>query len=159
MLNNPATAKRDKTYSSVKLEKVNNVSGSTAGAGSGEHHNYRQQRRKEQDRLKRMDEEYDKKKTQEEFEKQKKERQDQLTEKQQKRTDKRKKRKDKKMAIKEMVKKNNQDALGENPKDDDNVDYDDLLAGLKVPQESKKETDEDDSFEKPEAKKQKIDGK
>ncbi|KAL0371361.1 UNVERIFIED_CONTAM: hypothetical protein Sangu_0454200 [Sesamum angustifolium] len=41
--------------------RVSNTSGSSAGSGSGDFHQYRQMRRKEQDRLARMDADYQKK--------------------------------------------------------------------------------------------------
>ncbi|KAF5197537.1 Prkr-interacting protein [Thalictrum thalictroides] len=47
--------------------RVNNTSGSSAGSGSGDFHQYRQMRRKEQDRLMRMDAHYEKTKEVEEF--------------------------------------------------------------------------------------------
>ncbi|CAK9318043.1 unnamed protein product [Citrullus colocynthis] len=47
--------------------RVSNTSGSSAGSGSGDFHQYRQMRRKEQDRLARMDVDYQKKKEIAEF--------------------------------------------------------------------------------------------
>ncbi|KAL2477297.1 hypothetical protein Fot_46311 [Forsythia ovata] len=47
--------------------RVNNTSGSSAGSGSGDFHQYRQMRRKEQDRLSRMDADYQKRKEITEF--------------------------------------------------------------------------------------------
>ncbi|KAL4363642.1 hypothetical protein GQ457_04G002760 [Hibiscus cannabinus] len=47
--------------------RVNNTSGSSAGSGSGDFHQYRQMRRKEQDRLARMDADYQKRKEIAEF--------------------------------------------------------------------------------------------
>ncbi|WOK95095.1 PRKR-interacting protein 1-like [Canna indica] len=47
--------------------RVSNTSGSSAGSGSGDFHQYRQMRRKEQDRLSRMDADYQKRKQIAEF--------------------------------------------------------------------------------------------
>ncbi|KAG9135038.1 hypothetical protein Leryth_011552 [Lithospermum erythrorhizon] len=47
--------------------RVSNTSGSSAGSGSGDFHQYRQMRRKEQDRLARMDVDYQKRKEIAEF--------------------------------------------------------------------------------------------
>ncbi|CAN0878885.1 PRKR-interacting protein 1 [Linum grandiflorum] len=47
--------------------RVSNTSGSSAGAGSGDFHQYRQMRRKEQDRLTRMDVDYQRRKEVAEF--------------------------------------------------------------------------------------------
>ncbi|GLT51227.1 hypothetical protein SLA2020_246500 [Shorea laevis] len=47
--------------------RVSNTSGSSAGSGSGDFHQYRQMRRKEQDRLARMDADYQRRKEQAEF--------------------------------------------------------------------------------------------
>lgn len=47
--------------------RVSNTSGSSAGSGSGDFHQYRQMRRKEQDRLTRMDVDYQKRKEMAEF--------------------------------------------------------------------------------------------
>lgn len=47
--------------------RVSNTSGSSAGSGSGDFHQYRQMRRKEQDRLTRMDVDYKKRKEEAEF--------------------------------------------------------------------------------------------
>ncbi|XP_006660413.1 PRKR-interacting protein 1 [Oryza brachyantha] len=48
--------------------RVSNTSGSSAGSGSGDFHQYRQMRRREQDRLARMDSDYQKRKEIAEFE-------------------------------------------------------------------------------------------
>ncbi|KAL5206783.1 hypothetical protein ABZP36_034992 [Zizania latifolia] len=48
--------------------RVSNTSGSSAGSGSGDFHQYRQMRRREQDRLARMDTDYQKRKEMAEFE-------------------------------------------------------------------------------------------
>ncbi|KAG0493371.1 hypothetical protein HPP92_004365 [Vanilla planifolia] len=47
--------------------RVSNTSGSSAGSGSGDFHQYRQMRRKEQDRLSRMDVDYQRRKELAEF--------------------------------------------------------------------------------------------
>ncbi|GAV88769.1 DUF1168 domain-containing protein [Cephalotus follicularis] len=47
--------------------RVSNTSGSSAGSGSGDFHQYRQMRRKEQDRLARMDADYQRRKEVAEF--------------------------------------------------------------------------------------------
>ncbi|XWS39905.1 hypothetical protein CRYUN_Cryun18bG0094800 [Craigia yunnanensis] len=47
--------------------RVSNTSGSSAGSGSGDFHQYRQMRRREQDRLARMDADYQKRKELAEF--------------------------------------------------------------------------------------------
>ncbi|KAI6701383.1 hypothetical protein NL676_015707 [Syzygium grande] len=47
--------------------RVSNTSGSSAGSGSGDFHQYRQMRRKEQDRLARMDADYQKRKEMAEY--------------------------------------------------------------------------------------------
>lgn len=54
--------------------RVNNTSGSSAGSGSGDFHQYRQMRRKEQDRLARMDADYQKRQELAEFNKRREER-------------------------------------------------------------------------------------
>ncbi|EFJ36625.1 hypothetical protein SELMODRAFT_403186 [Selaginella moellendorffii] len=47
--------------------RISNTSGSSAGSGSGDFHQYRQMRRREQDRLARMEADYQRKKEQTEF--------------------------------------------------------------------------------------------
>ncbi|KAL0389548.1 UNVERIFIED_CONTAM: PRKR-interacting protein 1 [Sesamum calycinum] len=54
--------------------RVSNTSGSSAGSGSGDFHQYRQMRRKEQDRLARMDADYQKRKEIAEFNQRREER-------------------------------------------------------------------------------------
>ncbi|KAJ7967519.1 PRKR-interacting protein 1 [Quillaja saponaria] len=66
----PVAFKEEEEDLEVKLRRindnvpvrVNNTSGSSAGSGSGDFHQYRQMRRKEQDRLARMDVDYQKRK-------------------------------------------------------------------------------------------------
>lgn len=47
--------------------RISNTSGSSAGSGSGDFHQYRQMRRREQDRLARMDADYQRRKEEAEF--------------------------------------------------------------------------------------------
>lgn len=47
--------------------RISNTSGSSAGSGSGDFHQYRQMRRREQDRLARMDADYQKRKEEADF--------------------------------------------------------------------------------------------
>ncbi|GJS32954.1 PRKR-interacting protein 1 [Tanacetum coccineum] len=76
--------------------RVNNTSGSSAGSGSGDFHQYRQMRRKEQDRLTRMDVDYQKRKEVTEFNKRREERLKEAEERTAKKRLKRQKKKQKK---------------------------------------------------------------
>ncbi|PWA35203.1 hypothetical protein CTI12_AA611790 [Artemisia annua] len=76
--------------------RVNNTSGSSAGSGSGDFHQYRQMRRKEQDRLARMDVDYQKRKEVTEFNKRREERLKEAEERTAKKRLKRQKKKQKK---------------------------------------------------------------
>ncbi|KAL8459064.1 hypothetical protein ACS0TY_035670 [Phlomoides rotata] len=92
----------------VKLRRIidcvpvrfNNTSGSSAGSGSGDFHQYRQMRRKEQDRLARMEVDYQKRKEVSEFnerrEKRLKETEERAAKKRLKRQKKKQKKKEKK---------------------------------------------------------------
>ncbi|KAL8129225.1 hypothetical protein V2J09_018380 [Rumex salicifolius] len=80
--------------------RVSNTSGSSAGSGSGDFHQYRQMRRKEQDRLARMEVDYQKRKEAAEFIMRREERlkaaEERTAKKRQKRQKKKQKKKDKK---------------------------------------------------------------
>ncbi|CAN1192465.1 PRKR-interacting protein 1 [Linum perenne] len=76
--------------------RVSNTSGSSAGAGSGDFHQYRQMRRKEQDRLTRMDVDYQRRKEVAEFNMRREERLKAAEERTAKKRSKRQKKKQKK---------------------------------------------------------------
>ncbi|KAI3497363.1 hypothetical protein L2E82_36995 [Cichorium intybus] len=83
--------------------RVNNTSGSSAGSGSGDFHQYRQMRRKEQDRLARMDVDFHKRKQVAEFNKRREERlkatEERTAKKRLKRQKKKQKKKEKKIKL------------------------------------------------------------
>ncbi|XP_065871422.1 uncharacterized protein [Euphorbia lathyris] len=83
--------------------RVSNTSGSSAGSGSGDFHQYRQMRRKEQDRLARMDADYQKRKQVAEFSMRREERlkaaEERTAKKRLKRQKKKQKKKEKKMKV------------------------------------------------------------
>jgi hypothetical protein len=88
-------------HQSVKVERVDNVHGSTAGAGSGDFHQYRQLRRKERYRLIRMEVEHRRQLEAEEHENRRKDRELECSLKTQKKALKRKLKKEKKRLFKE----------------------------------------------------------
>lgn len=77
-------------------EIVQNVQGSSAGAGSGEFHVYKASRRREYERLKSMDEEVKKEEEAEQWEREKREREEKDAEKTRKAREKREKKRQKK---------------------------------------------------------------
>eukprot|EP00918_Siedleckia_nematoides_P104548 GHVU01228161.1.p2 GENE.GHVU01228161.1~~GHVU01228161.1.p2 ORF type:complete len:147 (+),score=35.45 GHVU01228161.1:117-557(+) len=81
-------------FKGVQFEKVNNVWGSTAGAGSDFFHLYRKHRTHEMERLKELDEEDERKREQEDFKKSLEDRQRMAELKTAKNVAKRKKKKD-----------------------------------------------------------------
>nr|XP_043629519.1 PRKR-interacting protein 1 [Erigeron canadensis] len=89
--------------------RVNNTSGSSAGSGSGDFHQYRQMRRKEQDRLARMDVDYQKRKEAAEFNKRREERLKATEERTAKKRLKRQKKKQKKQEKKMKLEAGNQE--------------------------------------------------
>ncbi|OVA02057.1 Protein of unknown function DUF1168 [Macleaya cordata] len=107
--------------------RVSNTSGSSAGSGSGDFHQYRQMRRKEQDRLTRMDVDYQKRKGVTEFNMRREERVQAAEERTAK---KRLKRQKKKLKKKEKKVKLNSD--GGEPQKDESDDEDESDDGDKV---------------------------
>lgn len=83
--------------------RVSNTSGSSAGSGSGDFHQYRQMRRKEQDRISRMDVDYQRRKELAEFNARREERIQAAEERTAKKRAKRQKKKDKKRQKKEKL--------------------------------------------------------
>ncbi|KAA8575728.1 hypothetical protein EYC84_004838 [Monilinia fructicola] len=88
------TVKRDAGANVPEI--VQNVQGSSAGAGSGEFHVYKASRRREYERLKSMDEEVRKEEEAEQWEREKKEREEKDAEKTRKAREKREKKRQKK---------------------------------------------------------------
>ncbi|XXG56242.1 hypothetical protein AAC387_Pa03g3712 [Persea americana] len=100
--------------------RVSNTSGSSAGSGSGDFHQYRQMRRKEQDRLARMDVDYQRRKELAEFNMRREERMKAAEERTAKKRLKRQKKKQRKKG-----KKNNANPVGgENQKEESSTDDD-----------------------------------
>ncbi|KAI7753294.1 hypothetical protein M8C21_022090 [Ambrosia artemisiifolia] len=101
--------------------RVNNTSGSSAGSGSGDFHQYRQMRRKEQDRLTRMDIDFQKRKEVAEFNKRREERLKATEERTAKKRLKRQKKKQKKQQKKMKLEAGNDE---KNRKEDNSSDDD-----------------------------------
>ncbi|KAA8537043.1 hypothetical protein F0562_029521 [Nyssa sinensis] len=100
--------------------RVSNTSGSSAGSGSGDFHQYRQMRRKEQDRLSRMDVDYQKRKEVAEFNMRREERMKAAEE----RTAKKRLKRQKKKQRKKEKKSDNLNAGGEEQQKEESSDDD-----------------------------------
>uniref|UniRef100_A0A5B7AGB3 Putative PRKR-interacting protein 1 n=1 Tax=Davidia involucrata TaxID=16924 RepID=A0A5B7AGB3_DAVIN len=104
--------------------RVNNTSGSSAGSGSGDFHQYRQMRRKEQDRLARMDVDYQKRKELAEFNMKREERMKAAEERTAKKHLKRQKKKQRKKEKKRKLNAGGEEHQKEEPSSDDDGDSD-----------------------------------
>ncbi|KAJ4966129.1 hypothetical protein NE237_017978 [Protea cynaroides] len=104
--------------------RVSNTSGSSAGSGSGDFHQYRQMRRKEQDRLARMDVDYEKRKELAEFNMRREERMKAAEERTAKKRLKRQKKKQKKKEKKSKLNTGGGEEQKEGSSDDDDEDSD-----------------------------------
>ncbi|XP_071729955.1 uncharacterized protein [Rutidosis leptorrhynchoides] len=102
--------------------RVNNTSGSSAGSGSGDFHQYRQMRRKEQDRLARMDVDYQKRKEVAEFNKRRDERLKAAEERTAKKRLKRQKKKQKKQEKKLKIEAGDHEQRKEDKSSDEDQD-------------------------------------
>ncbi|KAF5725566.1 PRKR-interacting protein 1-like [Tripterygium wilfordii] len=99
--------------------RVNNTSGSSAGSGSGDFHQYRQMRRKEQDRLARMDVDYQKKKEIAEFNMRREERLKAAEERTAKKRLKRQKKRNRKKEKKTQLNAGGEEHQNEEPSEDE----------------------------------------
>ena len=106
---NPPTNSEISKSPQILVEKQENISGSTAGAGSGEFHHYRIQRRRERARIYHIEKEAKLKQIQEEFEKMKEKKQNEVDEKTKKKAEKRIK---KKQTLKVKKMKKHQESIG-----------------------------------------------
>ncbi|XP_043697625.1 PRKR-interacting protein 1 homolog [Telopea speciosissima] len=102
--------------------RVSNTSGSSAGSGSGDFHQYRQMRRKEQDRLTRMDVDYQKRKELSEFNMRREERMKAAEERTAKKRLKRLKKKQRKKMKKNKLNSGGEEEQKEGSSDDDDND-------------------------------------
>ncbi|KAH7479160.1 hypothetical protein PRIC1_009288 [Phytophthora ramorum] len=87
-------AKDHKDPGRLQINRVENVAGSTAGAGSGEFHTYRASRRREMERVALMEQRYKDSKAQQEFETKRKRNADEFEANMHKRAEKRRRRKE-----------------------------------------------------------------
>lgn len=99
--------------------RVSNTSGSSAGSGSGDFHQYRQMRRKEQDRLARMDVDFQRRKEVAEFNMRREERLKAAEERTAKKRMKRQKKKQKKKEKKSKLNADGEEHKKEESSDDD----------------------------------------
>ncbi|KAM1152146.1 hypothetical protein EV1_034442 [Malus domestica] len=99
--------------------RVSNTSGSSAGSGSGDFHQYRQMRRKEQDRIARMDVDYQRRKEEAEFNMRREERLRQAEEKTAKKRLKRQKKKQRKNEKKMKTNSGGEEKQKEEPSDEE----------------------------------------
>jgi len=99
--------------------RVSNTSGSSAGSGSGDFHQYRQMRRKEQDRLTRMDVDYQRRKEVAEFNMRREERMKAAEERTAKKRLKRQKKKQRKKGKKSELNGGGEDHHKEESSDDE----------------------------------------
>ncbi|WCJ17774.1 PRKR-interacting protein 1 [Euphorbia peplus] len=113
--------------------RVSNTSGSSAGSGSGDFHQYRQMRRKEQDRLARMDVDYLKRKEAAEFIMRRDERlkaaEERTAKKRSKRQKKKQKKKEKKMKVNAGGEEHQKDVESSSDDEGDSSDDGEALAG------------------------------
>ncbi|KAK2985843.1 hypothetical protein RJ640_018709 [Escallonia rubra] len=105
--------------------RVNNTSGSSAGSGSGDFHQYRQMRRKEQDRVARMDADYQRRKQLAEFNMRREERLKATEERTAKKRSKRQKKKQRKKEKKSKLSGGEEECRKEESSDDDKDSVDD----------------------------------
>ncbi|MED6172282.1 hypothetical protein PIB30_048644 [Stylosanthes scabra] len=109
--------------------RVSNTSGSSAGSGSGDFHQYRQMRRKEQDRLARMEVDYQKRKEVAEFNMRREERLKAAEERTAKKRAKRQKKKQRRKENKKMKLNSGEEQLEkEDTSDDGDSDKDEESA-------------------------------
>ncbi|XP_015892778.2 uncharacterized protein LOC107426968 [Ziziphus jujuba] len=108
--------------------RVSNTSGSSAGSGSGDFHQYRQMRRKEQDRLARMDVDYQRRKELAEFTLRREERLKAAEERTAKKRLKRQKKKQRKREKKSKVGASGEDNKKEESSDEEDSEDDEEAA-------------------------------